>query len=185
MGNTKVDLSVCPSPHSLRNRIARALWGVTWLLLFRPSPKFCHGWRRFLLRLFGAKLGKGVHIHPSCKIWGPWNLTMGDHSCLAPYVDCYCVAPVTVGDHGTVSQYSYLCTASHDFENSSMPLTTAGITIEDQAWVCADVFISPGTTIGQGAVVGARASVFTDVDPWTVVGGNPAKFIKKRILKDS
>jgi len=90
---------------------------------------------------------------------------------------------VTVGAHSTVSQYSYLCTASHDFEASSMPLVTAAITIEDQAWVCADVFISLGVTIGQGAVVGARASVFKDVDPWSIAVGNPASVIKKRTVR--
>lgn len=109
---------------------------------------------------------------------------MGDHSCLAPYVDCYCVAPVTIGAHSTVSQYSYLCTASHDFEDPSMPLMTAAITIEDQVWICADVFVGPGVSIRQGAIVGAKAAIFKDVDPWTVVGGNPAKFIKKRVLRE-
>ncbi len=183
MGNTRVDLSVCPSPHPLKNRIARVAWQTVWILLFRPSPVTLHGWRRFLLRLFGARIGQGAHVYSSCKIWGPWHLTMRDYSCLAPYVDCYCVAPVTIGAHSTVSQYSYLCTASHDFENPSMPLVTSRITIEDQAWVCVDVFIGPGVTVGEGAVVGARASVFSDVEPWTIVGGNPAKAIKKRDLK--
>ncbi len=110
---------------------------------------------------------------------------MGDYSCLAPCVDCYCVAPVSIGAHSTISQYSYLCAASHDFENPSMPLVTLPVTIEDQAWICIDVFIGPGVSIGQGAVVGARASVFADVEPWTVVGGNPARLIKKRVLKET
>jgi putative colanic acid biosynthesis acetyltransferase WcaF len=180
----QVDVSYCPSPHSFKNKTIRVAWNAVWLFLFRPSPKIFHGWRRFLLRLFGAKVGKGVHIYPSCKIWLPSNLTLRDHSCLAPYVDCYCVAPVSIGAHSTVSQYSYLCTATHDFQNPKMPLLTAPIMIEDQVWICADVFIGSGVSIRQGAVVGARASVLEDVDPWTVVGGNPAKFIKKRVLKE-
>jgi len=110
---------------------------------------------------------------------------MGDHSCLAPYVDCYCVALVTIGAHSTVSQYSYLCTASHNFADPSMPLTTTAITIEDQAWICADVFVGSGVTVRQGAVVGARASVFRDVEAWTIVGGNPAKYIKQRLLRET
>jgi len=104
--------------------------------------------------------------------------------CLADRVDCYCVAPIRIGAHATVSQYSYLCSASHDFEDPRMPLTTAPIVIGDQAWVCADVFVGPGLTIGPGAVVGARSSVYRDVAPWTVVGGNPARFIKKRVLRE-
>jgi putative colanic acid biosynthesis acetyltransferase WcaF len=183
MSDARVDISYCPSPHSFKNKVARVLWKAVWLFLFRPSPTIFHGWRRFLLRLFGARIDKSVHVYPSVKIWAPWNLTMSEHSCLAPYVDCYCVAPIVIGAHSTVSQYSYLCAASHDFENPKMPLITSPIIIEEQAWIGADAFIALGVKIGQGAVIGARTSVFKDVQPWIVVGGNPAKFIKKRELK--
>ena len=118
-----VDVSNCPSSHSTGNKLGRALWGMVWRLLYRPSPKPFHAWRRFLLRLFGAKIGRGTH-HASVKIWAPWNLEMGDHSCLSHEVDCYCVAPVKLGAHVTVSQYSYLCTgATHDIEQADMPLS--------------------------------------------------------------
>ena len=155
-----------------------------WLLLFRPSPKIFHGWRRLLLRLFGAQIGNGSFVHPSVKIWAPWNLQIGEHSSMAPDVDCYCVAPVRIGSNTTISQYSYLCTASHDFEHPEMPLITAPITIADGAWITADVFIGPGVSIGEGAVVGARSSVFSDVAPWAVVAGNPARFLKERLLQE-
>ncbi len=108
---------------------------------------------------------------------------MGDHSCMSHYVDCYSVDKIRIGCHATVSQYSYLCTASHDIEDPHMPLVTAPISIGEGAWVTADVFIGPGVTIGDGAVVGVRSAVFKDVDPWTVVAGNPVKVIKKRLLK--
>lgn len=111
-------------------------------------------------------------------------MRMGDHSCLAPHVDCSCVAPITIGKHSTVSQYSYLCTGSHDFEQADMPLITAPIVVEDQAWICADVFVAPGVTVEQGSVVGARSVVVKDVPRWTVVAGNPAKFIKNRIVRE-
>ena len=110
---------------------------------------------------------------------------MGDHSCLAPYVDCYCVGSITIAAHATVSQYSYLCTASHDILHPNMPLVVAPITIGEGAWITADVFIAPGVNIGEGAVVGARSSVFCNVTPWTVVAGNPARFLKERILKEA
>ncbi|WP_216597614.1 hypothetical protein [Persicobacter sp. CCB-QB2] len=100
-----------------------------------------------------------------------------------PEVDCYNVALVTIGPHATVSQKTYLCTASHDIMNADNPLITAPIMIEDQAWVGADAFIGMGVKIGQGAVVGARAAVYKDVNSWEVVGGNPARFIKKRIIQ--
>ncbi len=108
---------------------------------------------------------------------------MGEGSCLADYVNCYSVDRVTLESHTTVSQYTFLCTASHDYTISEMPLVTAPIRIGRGAWVAADVFIGPGVTIGERAVVGARASVFRDVDPWTVVGGNPARIIKKYELR--
>jgi putative colanic acid biosynthesis acetyltransferase WcaF len=180
---SQVDVSYCPSPHSLGQRLTRVLWGVVWALLFRPSPRPCHGWRRMLLRAFGAKLEQGVHVYPKARVYLPRNLYMAEYSCLADDVDCYCVAPVRLGAHTTVSQYSYLCTASHDYEDPRMPLTTAGITIGHSAWVCADAFIGPGVDIGDGAVVGARACVMRSVEPWTIVAGNPAKLVKPRVLR--
>jgi len=95
-------------------------------------------------------------------------------------VDCYDVAPVRIGAHAVVSQYSYLCTASHDDRIPTFPLIKKPIVINDRAWVAADVFVGPGVTVGEGAVVGARSSVFKDVEAWTVVGGTPARPIRKR-----
>ena len=104
---------------------------------------------------------------------------MEANSCLASDVTCYNVAPIKIGANTTVSQGAYLCTASHDITNPLNPLITAPIVIEDQAWIAAEAFIGMGVTIGQGAVIGARTAVFKDVEPWTVVGGNPAKIYKK------
>ena len=179
----KVDLSHCPSPHSLGNKVGRVLWGMVWLLLYRPSPKPFHAWRRLLLRVFGARIGRTAYPHASARIWAPWNLEMGEHSCLSHQVDCYCVAPIHIGAHATVSQYSFLCTASHDIAAPDMPLVTAPIRIEDGAWLAADVFAGPGVTIGTCAVVGVRSTVLKDVEPWTVVAGNPARLIRRREIK--
>lgn len=175
--------STTGSAHSFWNKAARLMWSITWLLLFRPSPRVFHGWRRFLLRLFRAKIGRGVRIYPSAQVWAPWHLEMGDFSCLGPQVDCYCVAPIRIEAHAVVSQYSYLCSASHDYEQPGFPLITGPIVIGEGAWVAADAFVGMGVTVGKGAVIGARASVYKDVEPWIVVGGNPARFIKKRVTK--
>ncbi len=121
-----------PNQVSSTNRIARTVWHVVWLLLFRPTPRMLHAWRCFLLRLFGAKLGKAVHPYPSARIWAPWNLEMGDHACLSEEVDCYCVDKIRIGSNTTVSQYSFLCSASHDYSRHDMPdmpLVTAPISI--------------------------------------------------------
>lgn len=168
-----------PSPHSRLNQVMRLLWRIVWLLAYRPSPKVFHGWRRFLLRRFGAKIAKDAYPHPSVRIWAPWNLEMGSLSCLGPDVDCYSVDRVVIGPRAIVSQYSFLCTATHDYRVASRPVVTAPIVIGERAWVAADVFIGPGVIIGDGAVVGARSSVYRDVEPWTVVAGTPARAIRK------
>ncbi|MGE0470487.1 MAG: putative colanic acid biosynthesis acetyltransferase [Nitrospira sp.] len=168
-----------PDFHTTGDRARRVLWSAVWWLAYRPSPRVLHGWRRFLLRLLGARIEHGAHPYPSARIWAPWNLTMGEGSCLGDYVWCYSVDRVTLEPYATVSQYSFLCTASHDYRVDGMPLITAPITIGRHAWVAADAFIGPGVTVGERAVVGARASVFRHVDPWTVVGGNPARVIRK------
>lgn len=181
---TKIDLSRYHNALSRKNKMVRMLWTVVWGVFARPLPRSVgSGWKRFLLRLFGAKIDATAIVYSSAKVYYPANLTMGAYACLASDVDCYNVAPVTIGANSTVSQGAYLCTASHDITDPLNPLVTKPIVIEDQAWVAAGAFVGMGVTIGQGAVVGACAAVFKDVEPWTVVGGNPAKFIKKRILK--
>jgi putative colanic acid biosynthesis acetyltransferase WcaF len=172
------------SSHGFGNRMARQAWQIIWVLLFRPTPKILHIWRRLLLRLFGAKLGRGCTVHPSTKVWAPWNLEMGDYAGLGPYVDCYNVAMVTLGDFCVVSQYTYLCSASHDYTRNSLPLVSKPIRLGHRVWVASGSFIGHGVTVGDGVVVGARSSVFRDVEPWTVVVGSPARVIKTRTLEE-
>lgn len=172
----------CPSPHTLSNRLGRLLWGVVWALCFRPTPRNALGWRRLLLRLFGARIGQGVKVMPSARIWAPWNLVMDEESTLGEYVDCYCVAPVHIGAHATISQYSHLCTATHDPSDPAMRMVSKPITIEDQVWVCADVFVGPGVVLRQGCVVGARSSVFKDLPAWMICHGTPARPVRERIV---
>ena len=182
---TKIDLSQYHNALSRKNQVVRMLWTIVWGVFARPLPRSVgSGWKRFLLRLFGARIDATAIVYSSAKVYYPANLTMGAYACLASDVDCYNVAPITIGANSTVSQGAYLCTASHDITDPLNPLVTKPIVIEDQAWVAAGAFVGMGVTIGQGAVVGARAAVFKDVEPWTVVGGNPAKFIKRREIKE-
>lgn len=176
----QVDASVCPSPHSTANKAARLIWQLARLLLFRPSPWFWHGWRRSLLRLFGASIGRSVKIMPSAQIWAPWNLSMGDYAAVSHGVDLYNVARIDIGAHATVSQRAFVCTAGHDIDHPHMPLVTAPVKIHDGAWICAEAYIHPGVTVGVDAVAGVRAVVLRDVPPRHVVGGNPARFIRER-----
>jgi putative colanic acid biosynthesis acetyltransferase WcaF len=170
------------SPHGLGNRAGRLAWGIAYLLLFRPSPRPLHFWRNLLLRLFGAKLDPTARVYPRCRVWAPWNLVMGPHSCLADDVDCYCVRTIAIGENSTVSQYSYLCGATHDHADARQPLVPMPIMIGARCWIAADVFVAPGVTIGDGTVVGARSSVFRDLPPWVVAHGTPARPVGPRRL---
>lgn len=182
---TQVDLSSYKNSLSRKNQIARFLFTVVWTILARPLPRSLgRTWKIFILRLFGAKIHVTANIYSSVRIYMPWNLEMHEFSCLAPEVDCYNVAKIVIGAHTTVSQKTYLCAASHDITKSNNPLIYAPIIIEDQAWIGANVFVGMGVKIGQGAVVGATASVFKNVESWTIVGGNPAKFLKQREINE-
>ncbi|SIS42645.1 putative colanic acid biosynthesis acetyltransferase WcaF [Zobellia uliginosa] len=170
---------------SKSNKIGRVVWSIGYLLLFRPfSIRIFRKWRIFVLRLFGAKVSYKSIVHANVKIWAPWNLEVGDYSCVGQKVDCYNQGRITLGNNVTISQKCYLCASSHDYTSKSHDLFLAPIVIEDKSWVAADAFIGPGVTIGKGAVIGARAAVFKSVEQWSVVGGNPAKFIKTRKIKD-
>lgn len=170
---------------SAGNKFKRMCWSIFCFFFFRPfcGPLFWR-WRNGVLKLWGCQIGKGSKINSSAKIWAPWNLEIGNYTAIGARANCYNPGKIIIGSKVVISQGAYLCTASHDITDAKNPLITAHIRIESFAWVAADAFIGMGVTVGQGAVVGARAAVFKDVEPWTVVGGNPAKFIKMRVIKD-
>lgn len=168
--------------YTAAEQFRRVLWGFG-KLFFRLSPRPCFGWRRFVLRCFGARIGQDVHFYPTTKIYFPWNLVVGDWSAVGEDVLIYNLGKVTLGERVTISHRAHLCAGTHDYSQPDLPLLKPPIVVRDAAWVCADTFVGPGVTIGEGAVVGARAVVVKNVEPWTIVAGNPAQFIKKRELK--
>lgn len=162
-------------------RLRRLLWTAVYFFVFKRTPRFCMGGvRRKILRLFGAKIGKGCKIAPSCFVWAPWNLEMGNFACLADGVDCYSVDRILMMDYSTVSQRAFLCGASHDITKIERPLFHRPIVISKHAWICAEAFVGPGVIVGEGAVVGAGSVVMRSVEPWAVMMGNPSVKIKSR-----
>jgi putative colanic acid biosynthesis acetyltransferase WcaF len=133
-----------------------------------------------LLRAFGASIGEAAKPYPSARIWAPWNLVMEDGSCLGPFVDCYCMATITLERNAIVSQYSYLCAGTHGTEGLDLPLVVAPIRIGENAWVAADVFVGPGVSIGDRSVVGARSTVLEDIPAGVIAAGYPARVIRNR-----
>ena len=182
----ELDLKNYKNRHSIKSKMARAAWSIVWMLLVRPTQKgFFDWWRVFWLRVFGATIGRHSYVAGSCRVWAPWNLVMGNNSCLSERVNCYNVAEVRIGDNDVVSQEAFLCTASHDISSSIMELTTSPIVIENNAWVTARAILMPGIVVREGAVVAAGAVVTCSVEPWSINGGVPAKQIGKRVLRDS
>jgi len=186
MSDLRVDLSQYKNHLGWRNKLGRALWMVTWSLLFLPFfLPFCNGWRCFLLRLFGAKIHRKARIYSSVKVWAPWLLEVEAYALIGPGVDIYNVGLVKIGAHTVVSHRAYLCPGTHNISHPRFPMVSSTLTLEDQVWIASEAFVGgKDTVIGQGAVVGARACVFRSVDPWTVVGGNPATFIKNRVIQN-
>jgi putative colanic acid biosynthesis acetyltransferase WcaF len=179
---SEIDAHSGPS-FSLGNRVRRGLWGVACALLFRPTPRPAHGWRAAILRAFGAKVGKGVHVYAKVRIWAPWNLVLEDQCGIGDDVILYSMDTITVGKRAVISQGAHLCGGTHDYTDPNFPLYAYPISIGEEAWICAEAFIGPNVTIGEGAVIGARAVAAKDQPPWMVCAGNPCKPLRPRELK--
>jgi len=172
-----VDLS---NYHEVKpNRFRRILWMLLNRSLFRICPSMI---RIALLRTFGAKIGNSL-VYRSVDIYDPANLSIGDYSCIGPYVDLYCKDRIDIGNNVVVSQWAYVCTASHDISSPVMALKTSPVKISDGVWIAAHAKVIPGVTIGPNAVVGMAAVVVKSVGENDVVGGNPATVIKKRSVQ--
>lgn len=173
------DTHVGPS-FSLKNRLARVVWNMVEAVFFRFSPKPFHTWRSFLLRLFGAKVGKNVHVYPGVKIWAPWNLDLEDECGIGNGVILYSQDKIRVGYRAVISQGTHVCAGTHDYDEPGFKLITKPVWIGAHAWIAAEVFIHPGIIISEGCVIGARSVVTKNMPAWTVCAGHPCKPIKDR-----
>jgi putative colanic acid biosynthesis acetyltransferase WcaF len=165
---------------SAGNRIRRAVWGLFWAIFYRLSPRPFFAWRALLLRMFGAKLGPTCKFYPSSRVWAPWNLTCADLVAVGDGAEIYNPAPVRLGSHAILSQDSYLCGATHDFDDPGFPLLAYAMEVGPYAWVCARACVAPGVNVGEGAVLGLASVATRDLEPWGVYAGSPAVKVKER-----
>jgi putative colanic acid biosynthesis acetyltransferase WcaF len=165
---------------SLGNRLRRLVWNITWLVLFRISPRPFHAWRAMLLRLFGATLGPDCHFYPRAKVWAPWNLICADHVAAGDGVEIYNPSPMHFASHVILSQDCYLCGATHDYNDPAFPLLSYQMSFGPYAWICARASVGPGVNVGAGAVLGLGSVATRNLEPWTVYSGNPAVAIRER-----
>lgn len=177
----KLDKFSLPTGFRGRSALVCQLWWIVQATIFAMSPQFMYGWRRFLLRLFGAKIGYGVIVRPSVKVTYPWKLEIGDSSWIGDDVDLYTLGEIKIGSNVVVSQRSYICTGSHDYTSPNFDIYQKPVVIEDEVWVASDVFVHPGVRLGRGAVIGARSTVTQDMPENMVSVGFPARPLRPRV----
>lgn len=163
------------------DKLKRMMWSFAWLALCAWTPNPLHSWRCFILRVFGAKIGKTNFIYPSCKIWAPWLLETEDVVTLGPGVEIYNPGGLFLGDHSIISQDAYICGATHDYNTIEFTYIKKKIIIESYVWICARATVLPGVHCSEGSVLGAGSLTSRNLDSWTIYAGNPARIVKKRI----
>lgn len=161
-------------------RLRRLAWNVVRALLYRPSPRPFHAWRSILLRSFGASMGPNCHFYPSSKVWAPWNLVCADQVTAADGAEIYNPVKVSFGSHAILSQDSYICGATHDYDDPGFPLIAFAMHLGAYSWICARASVAPGINVGEGAVLGLGSVATRDLEPWSVYAGVPAAKIKER-----
>ena len=169
---------------SFGNRLLRVVWMLTWLVLARFTPPPLHGWRRLVLRAFGAQIGRGARVHGSVSVWLPANLALGEYALIGPGVRLYNQGQICIGARSVVSQRAHICASTHDLRDPLFQLVLRPVAIGAQCWVAAEAFVGPGVTMGDRAVLAARGALFSDAAADGVYSGNPAVFVKDRKLRD-
>lgn len=164
-----------------KNKWYVQLWWILQSTLFGMSPQFMYSWRRMLLIIFGAKIGRNVLIRSSVRVTYPWKLTIGDNCWIGDDVCLYSLSSIKIGSNVVISQKSYICSATHDYSLPSFDMVGKPVNIEDEVWIATDVFVAPGVTINHGSLVGARSSVYGNIPSEKIFVGNPAKEVGNRV----
>ena len=180
-----IDISAAADPYlrpafSASSRARRLVWNIVWTCLYRFSPRPFHAWRSMLLRLFGATMGPNCHFYPKSKVWAPWNLICADQVTAGDGAEIYNPSPIRLDSHVILSQDSYVCGATHDYDDPGFPLLAYTMHLGAYAWICARACVAPGVNVGEGAVLGLASVATRDMEPWTIYAGSPAIKIKPR-----
>lgn len=165
---------------SLGNRIERVLWGMAWLVFARFTPPPLHGWRRLVLRAFGARIGHGARVHASVSIWLPRNLELGEQALIGPGVRLYNQGAIAIGAWTVISQRAHLCASSHRVDDPDFQLECRPIVVGQRCWVATEAFVGPGVTMGDGSVLAARGALFESTQVDGIYRGNPAALVRRR-----
>lgn len=163
--------------------IKRLLWMIVSAVFFRHSLAVFSGWKSFLLRMFGAGVGKGVNIKPSVHIKYPWFLKIGNHCWIGEGAWIDNLAEVKLGDHVCISQGAYLLTGNHNYRRPTFDLMARGITLEDGVWIGARSVVCPGVHCGSHSVLSVNSVATKNLEPYTIYQGNPAAPIKSRVIE--
>lgn len=165
-------------------RILQRIWEFTRCVLCTTTPWFARHWRTMIYNIFASHVSYSAAIARTARIDYPWRFIIGNFSSVGEKSWIQCQDIVRIGNYVCIGEYVKIITGSHDVASKNFDLQTSSIIIEDNVWIATGAMLLSGVTIGEGAVVAAGAVVTKNVEPWTVVGGNPARFIKKRELKE-
>jgi putative colanic acid biosynthesis acetyltransferase WcaF len=164
-----------------KNILKKTLWFYTSAIIFQSSLFPFSSLKVFLLRLFGAKIGKGVNIKPMVYIKFPWRLEIGNYVWIGEKVWFANEALVKIGNHVCISHECLIMTGGHNFKKKYFDVYAYPITIEDGVWLGAQSSVGGGITIGSHAVLAMKSVANKDLEPYGIYRGNPA--IKEKIRK--
>lgn len=159
---------------SFANKLERLAWRLTWLLLARFTPPGLAAWRRVLLRLFGARIGRGAKVYGSVRIWLPRHLELGEGVLVGAGAELYNQGHIAIGPYCVISQRAFLCASTHRVADPDFALVLRPIVLGRGCWVAAEAFVGPGVTMGDGAVLAARGALFEGAETMGIYRGNPA-----------